>query len=141
MFTNLKQFKTQLHADVPVGSDDDGRVTLHVVVPTTYIRTPDQPGERRVRDAVGELAAALQVLAEARLAGLAQAKQRPAVAGIVPLPVQAHIDRIVAILDAEGVPADAGRGRARIALRQAGVGVGNEVLRAALRVRKARASA
>jgi hypothetical protein len=145
MFANLRQIKTQLHADVTVGSDDDGRVTLHVVVPTTYIRTPDQPGERAVRDALNELNLALQALGESRLTKLVQADvktsahlqqilTKAAEAGAQ----KAREDTVIAVLDAADLPASVGRLKARQALQEAGVAVGNEILRSALRRRQGR---
>jgi hypothetical protein len=96
MFTNLRQLKTQLHADVPIGNDADGRVTLHIVVPTFYVRTPDKPLERRVRDALGELNAALTDLGQHRLNGLGVKPSAPASAGApvmapAPEPVKAVV--------------------------------------------------
>jgi gamma-glutamyl:cysteine ligase YbdK (ATP-grasp superfamily) len=142
MFTNLRQYKTLLLADVPVGEDADGRVTLHITVPTLYVRIPDQPLEARVRLAIRELNDALTALGAARLLKLrgeepaspgaeADANARERVQ-------QAHENVIIACLDEAGLPDTVGRNYARIALKGAGVPASSEVLRAALKRRQAR---
>jgi hypothetical protein len=87
MFTGLRQQKQQLIADVPVGSDSDGTVTMRITVPTNFVRTPESADMRRVRLALAELNAALTQVAQGRLRGVdarqrSQQARRAALAGV-----------------------------------------------------------